>query len=264
MSFEIDIIGTGSSGNCIIIDNDLIIDVGVPKKRIIAHFDGEEAVEAMKPTEQNNRLVEILGEKSAIFITHRHGDHLQLPVLNVLDKQRPWLLKNMVHTNQSVVDFIKERSKQLSGFEIANVINEDSQFEIVGKTQTYKISTFRLVHDVPNQGFIIENELGETLLYATDTSTMQFVPTGRYDYLLVEGNYDENKIEFDIEQSLTNADLDEKTAKAMADRALRNLRHLSVQQFEDFVRRNMKPTSIIYQLHESEGFGIRSDLEGIN
>ena len=51
-----------------------------------------------------------------------------------------------------------------------------------------------------------------------------------------------------------------KKAAALVDRAERNTRHLSVQQFENFVLKHMNPNATIYQLHESEGFGLRSDL----
>ena len=275
MSFNIEIVGTGSKGNCIVLDDEIVIDVGLPF------------------TTLKSKLL----TASAILITHRHGDHLKLPNINQLVIERPWFVKYRVYTNQNVVDKIHE-TKNLTNVTIDenNIIGENSAFTIKGKSQTYKVKTFKLVHDVPNQGFVIENENGETLIYATDTETMEFAPNEKFDYILVEGNYDEDKINDDLdfelnflnifkqylEDGLLSENYDnlsddeildliatdmsetitEIQAKvfSMIDRATRNSRHLSVQKFEDFCRKHSKPNTIIYQLHESEGFGLRSDL----
>lgn len=247
--FKIDIVGTGSDGNCIIIDDDLVIDLGVKKKEFIEHFDGE--VGSQK--EQKERLIQLLDDKSAYLITHRHGDHIQVPILNVLDKDKPWALLRKLYANESVANHIPKKSKQLAKFKLGDghLLKPDIEFEIAGK-QTYHIKTFKLEHDVENQGFIITNEAGETLVYATDTSTMKHCPRSSdgYDVIMLEGNYDEDKIDTD----LVSED------PAVADRALRNLRHLSVQAFEDFVRKNSKSSTIVYQLHESVEYGLASDF----
>ncbi len=78
-------------------------------------------------------------------------------------------------------------------------------------------------------------------------------PHRKYDYLVVEGNYDEDKV---VEASLSDDEL-------TASRAQRNLRHLSVQSFENFVRAHSKENSVIYQLHESDTFGVSSEF-GVN
>ena len=183
--FKVDIIGTGSTGNAVVIDDKLLIDCGLT-------FDK-------------------LGDKvmgiEHIFITHRHGDHIKVPTLSKIYKDRPWVL----------------------------------------------LETFKLYHDVPNQGFVITNEDGETLLFATDTNSMISAPRRKYDYLVVEGNYDEDKV---VEASLSDDDI-------TAMRAQRNLRHLSVQSFENFVRAHSKEDSVIYQLHESDTFGVSSEF-GVN
>lgn len=279
MSFDINIIGTGSSGNCIVINNELVIDIGL-------------SYSALKEVLDSPNI-------AAIFVTHRHIDHLQPSNINQLRINRPWLIKYKLYTNANVLDKIRE-TKNLTNFNVGNpgkqIIDEQSQFEIKTKNHTYSIQTFKLVHDVPNQGFVIKNELGESLIYATDTETMEYAPNEKFDYILVEGNYDEDKVNEDLDfeynfirlfrqaeedgelpdgyEDLTDDevldlvatdlsdfvdDLQDKVI-ALIDRANRNSRHLSVQEFEDFCRKHSKPTSIIYQLHESEGFGLRSDL----
>lgn len=279
MSFDINIIGTGSSGNCIVINNELVVDIGLSYSTLKDVLDNPNT--------------------AAIFVTHRHIDHLQPSNINQLRINRPWLIKYKLYTNANVLDKIRE-NKNLTNFNVGNpdkqIIDEHSQFEIKTKNHTYNIQTFKLVHDVPNQGFVIKNELGESLIYATDTETMEYAPNEKFDYILVEGNYDEDKVNEDLDfdynfvrlfrqaeedgeipegyENLTDDEVLDLVATdlsdfvddlqnkviALIDRANRNSRHLSVQEFEDFCRKHSKPTSIIYQLHESEGFGLRSDL----
>lgn len=279
MSFDINIIGTGSSGNCIVINDELVIDIGLSYSTLKGVLDNPNT--------------------AAIFVTHRHIDHLQPSNINQLRINRPWAIKYKLYTNANVLDKIRE-TKTLANFNVGNpgkqIIDEHSQFEIKTKNHTYNIQTFKLVHDVPNQGFVIKNELGESLIYATDTETMEYAPNEKFDYILVEGNYDEDKVNEDLDfecnflrlfrqaedegelpdgyEDLSDQEVLDLVATdlsdfvddlqnkviALIDRANRNSRHLSVQEFEDFCRKHSKPTSIIYQLHESEGFGLRSDL----
>lgn len=279
MSFDINIIGTGSSGNCIVINDELVIDIGL-------------SYSTLKDVLDNPKT-------KAIFVTHRHIDHLQPSNINQLRINRPWAIKYKLYTNANVLEKIRE-NKNLTSFNVGNpnkqIIDEHSEFEIKSEKHHYKIRTFKLVHDVPNQGFVITNELGESLVYATDTETMEYAPNEKFDYILVEGNYDEDKVNEDLDfeynflrlfrqyedegeipegyddlsddevLDLVATDLSEFVDKlqdeviALIDRADRNSRHLSVQAFEDFCRKHSKPNTVIYQLHESEGFGLRSDL----
>ena len=74
--FKINIIGTGSSGNCVVIDNSIVIDCGLPIKKI-----GQTVINA-----------------DAIFITHRHSDHLNLSILHHLYRKAPWKLTQSLYT----------------------------------------------------------------------------------------------------------------------------------------------------------------------
>lgn len=238
--FDVNIVGTGSSGNMIIIDKEIIIDVGL-KYKDVKH---------------------LLENFTKIFITHRHADHLNISVLkniiNDKDKPRPWKLKHALHTNQDVAEKIKSLHNSKFKFEVNpdNIFTTNDKFDIfIGDTK-YTVETFLLDHDVENQGFVFTKEVdGEeyNLIFATDTRTLKHAPKRKYDYIVVEGNYDEDKL-FD---HMHSEDPDERR------RAIRNLRHLSIQQYEDFVKRHAKPNSKVYQLHESGSYGIKSKL-GIN
>ena len=54
MSYDINVLGTGSSGNAILIDDEILIDIGLGYRTI----------------------KDALHRASAIFVTHEHGDHL--------------------------------------------------------------------------------------------------------------------------------------------------------------------------------------------
>lgn len=136
MSFDIHIIGTGSTGNSIVIDNSIMIDCGLSFKKL----------------EQD--ILKI----NTLFVTHRHSDHINPSVLSKLIKVRPWVLRESFYCNEDVAEFIK--SKNTPKFEYSvpkeNIIKEHGDvFTITSGGQEYTIETFQLDHDVPNQGFVI-------------------------------------------------------------------------------------------------------------
>ena len=282
MAFDINIVHTGSKGNCVIIDNKIMIDVG----------------------RSYRELEPLLSDMEVIFVTHRHGDHLNPAVINQMTKKMPWKVNGNLYMNEDVLEKVKSH-KNLTNliFPSNHIIDSNTVLDLVIDDKKYNFRTFNLYHDVPNQGFVITNELGEKLIYATDTSSLQDAPNEKYDYILIEGNYDEDKLADDMDidvnllrliryeiindnlPSLSNVELSidliddlyddnieitdseidligklMKKAASLVDRAERNTRHLSVQQFENFVLKHMNPNATIYQLHESEGFGLRSDL----
>lgn len=282
MAFDINIVHTGSKGNCVIIDKKIMIDVG----------------------RSYRELEPLLSDMEVIFVTHRHGDHLNPAVINQMTKKMPWKVTGNLYMNEDVLEKVKSH-KNLTNliFPSNHIIDSNTILDLIIDNKKYNFRTFNLYHDVPNQGFVITNELGEKLIYATDTSSLQDAPNEKYDYILIEGNYDEDKLADDMDidvnllrlirdeiindnlPSLSNVELSidliddlyddnieitdseidligklMKKAASLVDRAERNTRHLSVQQFENFVLKHMNPNATVYQLHESEGFGLRSDL----
>lgn len=239
MSFDINIISTGSVGNCFLIDGKIMIDCGLPYQPKDKNKPG---------TKQAFDVAEL------ILVTHRHSDHLTPTVFKKLHKERPNRLARQLYVNQDVLDKIKS-VKGMEDFEIPNdhILTENTKFEIDLNGNHYEIESFALVHDVPNQGFVIRKNKTLSLIFATDTNSMEAAPREKYDYIVLEGNYDEDKV-FD---DMLSDDFDKRR------RAVRNLRHFSVQQFEDFVLKNSHENTIVYQLHESGEYGIRSDLNSI-
>lgn len=233
MAYDVNIIGTGSSGNCIVIDGSIMFDLGLRFKEI-----GDE-IEKM----------------DAIFITHRHGDHLNISNIKHLLKDKPWMLENNFYCNADVAAKIEEANTSRFQYSVPKkqIISAHSETDIIAGGRKYHIRDYPLQHDVENQGFVLTNDKNETLIFATDTNTMKFAPHEKFDYIVVEGNYDEDK----IADSLHSDSFETRF------RAVRNLRHFSVQNFEDFVHSHAKSNSKIYQLHESGTFGMESSL-GLN
>jgi len=225
MSFSIDVLGTGSDGNSIVIDNELMIDIGLNVEDMSAH----------------------LRRVSAVFVTHRHGDHLRTGAVNWLATKRPTFAENCLYLNEDSRNHVRDRApKAWPRVAKAPVLTDSDDFVVrTRQGRQYRIETFPLVHDVENQGFVITNEQGESLIHITDTMTASPAPRRKYDYLLVEGNWDEDLVE----------DMIENGSPAQRDRALRNMRHLSVQAFETFVRKHSHPDSKVLQLHKSMELG---------
>ena len=220
--FDIEIISTGSKGNAMLIDNHILIDCGLSFKNLKEH----------------------LSKVHKIFITHRHSDHLNLSVLRQIKKHFPHLLKS-IYINQDTYKYIINKDSESFLDVNFNILRNQDDFNIKIKGRNYNVRTFNLYHDVENYGFIFTKENGETLLYSTDTSSMIDAPNELFDYILLEGNYDED--------TLTEQLLSENVNDGY--RAVRNLRHLSVQQFEEFIFSHSHKDTIAYQLHESGEFG---------
>lgn len=229
MSFTINVIGTGSAGNAVVIDNALMIDAGLPVRELKEH----------------------LATVSAVFVTHQHGDHIRPAVVNHLARHRPVLLQRRFFVNESTRTALQvslpKQVHTLAG--CPSIDGHGWRTSITTPNGTsYGIEAFRLVHDVENYGFVVTRGDGHRLIYATDTETMRYAPPGPFDAILVEGNWDEDK----FTEMIRSHDLH------VQQRALQNLRHMSVQKFEEFVNRNGHADTVSYQMHVSDDLGSRA------
>lgn len=155
-------IASSSAGNCLIINKFLILDLGVPFKKI-------------KPYYKDIKLV---------FIGHQHLDHLNKTCVKMLARERPtvrfavgeWLVPILLECGVSKQNIDVIEAPKVYDYGIC------------------KISPVVLYHDVQNYGlriFIGE----EKALYATDTSTMKGIVAKDYNLYLLESNYSEDEIQ---------------------------------------------------------------------
>ncbi len=215
-NFNGEIVCSGSSGNMTIIDEKICIDAGVKVK----------TVKGLK--------------LNVVLYTHRHGDHLQLPALKQIIKTNPEIV---IFCNKDTHNKIVE-NKILHNNVI--VINTGDIYDIEILDNKYSIQVVKMEHDVECHGFIIENQFGDRLLYATDTITTKHVPNDlKFDVVLLEANYCLKKIKemIGIMKPNHRARLNENLS-----------RHLSRQDNRLFLARQTNKDFYSYDMHKSGQF----------
>lgn len=256
---NVQILATGSGGNCVLIDNHILIDAGITIKAFSAYeLD--------------------LSEIWAFVITHKHTDHMKTPLVR-------FLLQNHIKAflpKAVIAELLAEGKLDVMALIASGQI---SQIEAEKK---YQIGNLKMTpyaqkhHDIVNFAFVLEKE-EERLLYSTDLDTVEPTETGvgllhlgKFDTILLEGNYDETYLRAYIEHMISlvpeaedptkSTDMDlEKWVKANyrqlpedvarnAFRAIQNHRHLSKQQARAYVINHLKPNGVYYEIHRSSQF----------
>lgn len=231
IKFDYEIIATGSSGNAVLItckpankaQFKILFDMGISYKR----------------------LEKALSEASFVFISHRHGDHINPSAYNKLTIEHP---KTTIISNQDVYEFTQE--KGLSSPDI--ILNEG----MTGYLGDVKVTAFYNYHGVQCNGWILELE-GETLLYSTDLSTTleysEYLRENKkqVDYLLLEGNYDVNVYHYYVH--LKGSSVEDLFNAGSA-------RHLPIQEWESFKNEFTHSESKIEMLHTSSTYGTPEGL----
>jgi hypothetical protein len=124
-----------------------------------------------------NKLKADLYDVKYLIITHIHSDHCKIDTLTKIAANFPHI-------------------KLIGNFEVHNIFAmnyiANAGFEI--ETEHYTFYPFELVHDVLCYGYAWTCE-GKEIIYATDTATLENAPQGSYDYLFLESNHDEEKLE---------------------------------------------------------------------
>lgn len=237
--FDVNIVSTGSVGNLNIIDGVIAIDVGIPVRDAVEHLPRIEHV----------------------LVSHRHRDHLNPAMIHWFMRNRPAIMRYGIHMNESCWQMIEQEGKwgvQAVPMSRTEVLDGRTSTQLRTSKGVYRLDTYPLVHNVPIQGFVLTNPAGETLIHATDTETMRHAPRARYDYLLIEGNWDEDRLYARIDEAVAAGDEDGLR------RAMQNFRHLSVQDCANFITQNSKPGSRAWQLHESDAFGMTLGYHGVD
>lgn len=211
-----DIISTGSKGNAVVIDDNILIDCGI----------------------SYGRLKKVVGNLKLVLLTHIHSDHFQPSTVRLLANNRPllrfvcgvWLVESLLKAGVSIsqvdiVDIGKIYQYQLADLKVV-------------------VSPVKLYHDVPNCGYRIYYG-SEKLFYATDTSMLDGITAKGYDLYMVEANYEESELEERINAKKENGEY--------AYEYTVPYRHLSKQQADNFLYANMKSNSRYVYLHPHEG-----------
>lgn len=207
---KINIISTGSKGNAVVINKNIMVDCGVSFKR----------------------LEGVYKDLQLILLTHIHCDHFNKTTIKKLANERPtlrfvcceWLVKDLVD----------------SGVNPKNIdILEPNKSYILGKVII--ITPVELYHNVDNCGYKIQ--IGDKrIFYATDTYSLERISAKDYDLYLVEANYTEEEIKNRIESK--------KQAHQYIYEYDAMENHLSKEKVDEWLMENMKESSEVMYLHK--------------
>ena len=187
-----------------VIINDVMVDCGVPFSKI------------------KNELYSI----KYLLFTHIHTDHMNVKTIQQVAENFP-------------------RITMIGNYEAHDAFNcniiANAGFDI--ETDDYTFTPFECVHDVVCYGYTWDFE-GNKIIYATDTSTLEHAPAGKYDFLFLESNHDEYKLEQVRHEQ-----------RGGYNPYVSGKRHLSTQQAKAFYYLNRKDTdSQFIELHQSSRF----------
>lgn len=275
--YDVNIISTGSQGNCIVVDHSIMCDCGLSKKKVEeSGYD--------------------LNQLRVLLISHKHADHTRLPFIR-------WAITAgvQVRVPQSVIDMLDEEGRietheylgvnlfvhhptDVYQFDVPCAYDEDDN---PVTTEHIRISVHPQKHyDIVNYAFVMEKstkDQTERLLYSTDLDTVEptdvgpgLVNLGMFDTLILEGNYDETwlreyidiaigAVDPDIDASeMTDDDLNHwvrenyrqlpRSMSAGMFRAVQNMRHLSKQQARMYAANHLKRGGRFYEVHRSSMF----------
>lgn len=206
------IISTGSKGNAVVINDQILIDCGVPYK-------------LLKPYVKSLKLV---------LLTHIHSDHFKPSTARALHQERPtlrfgccdWMVRPLLEAgvDKRVIDVFSP-----------------------GDTYCYfyvcAVTPEPLTHNVPNCGYHILAGR-ERLFYATDTGTLDGIDAKDYDLYLIEANHTRAELEARMAEKLEKGEFSYEAAAAT--------NHLSREQAEDWIYQNIGPNGRYVFLHQHQ------------
>lgn len=157
-----DVLKTGSSGNCIILNSIVSLDMGVSRKIVSPYIKGLQL----------------------IFVSHEHTDHFKASTIRALAAERPklrfcggeWMAGRFVGAGVS--------ARQIDVLEAGKRYDYGS----------FKIEPVTLYHDVPNYGLKIFIN-GKKVIYIVDTGYVDDVDAKDFDLYFLESNHTQAEIE---------------------------------------------------------------------
>jgi len=146
-----DILATGSTGNCVILNGEIAIDMCIPMKKL--------------------RESGYIKDLRLVLLTHEHGDHFNKATVQALHKERPAL--RWVCCKWMVFPLLEAGVDKR-----AIILVKPGRWYQCGFCIQFKAET--LVHDVENCGYHLKLDY-ETAFCATDTGTLDHIEAKGYD-----------------------------------------------------------------------------------
>lgn len=218
------VIATGSKGNAVVLDGNILIDCGVPFRA----------------------LEGICKELALVVLTHIHGDHFNPETIKRLALLRPslrFLCPPWLHQALSSVGIYE------NVIDVASTAYTLSYGRLPGGSYScVQFAMTPIPHDVPNCAWHIYGWRGsqsEAVFYATDCGSLEGVEARDYDLYLIEANYGEEEIQERMQRKL------EAGGYAYESRAMES--HLSREQAEAWISGNAREgRSKVLFLHQHQ------------
>ena len=227
MICKVKVISTGSKGNAVLLNDEILIDCGVPFRELEPYCKGLKLV----------------------LLTHIHGDHFNPETIKRLHFLRPalrwcvppWLMEPMgrIGVDRRVTD------EGMAGHAL---------FYYLLSCPTY-VTYDPIPHDVLNCAWHIEFTNGERVFYATDCASLDGISARYYDLYLIEANYGEEEIRERMRRKL------EAGAFSYESRAMES--HLSREQARAWIAQNaaIGKSHVLY-LHQHQDEEAANDTLG--
>ncbi len=209
-----DILATGSGGNAVVINGEILIDCGVPYKTL----EKSGYVKSLK----------------LVLLTHRHSDHFNPATVRRFHQERPalrfgcceWMVAPLIE---------------------AGVDRHAIHILYPGFFSSYArfaVKPVELVHDVKNCGYTIclFDDASGMLFYATDTGTLDGINAKDYDLYLLEANHTRAELEARAAEKQANGEFSYEYRAAKY--------HLSREQALEWLAQNAGPNSKYQFLHQ--------------
>ena len=210
MKYEI--IGSSSKGNCIIVEDILMLDCGVSYAKI-------------KP---------YLKKVKIIFISHEHKDHLLPSTIQKIAYNKPTI--RFVSGSKEVVKKLLE-----NGVNKMNIYYMQS-----GKWFSLGLINLKLEpmkHDVENYALKFKiNNVNKKGIYIVDTKSVENLKAEKYDLYLIEANYKEETLQRHLQEC---------SQEELVYLQRVPYTHLSYEKANTFLIDNMGANSEFQYIHES-------------
>ena len=205
------IIGSSSDGNCIIVEDILMLDCGFSYYKIKSY----------------------LSKIKLIFISHSHYDHLLPTTIKKIAYNYPTI--KFITGSEVVVEKLVECGVNKKNI---YVLKSGKKYDL----GLLKVKLEELYHDTPNYAlkWQINDKKG---IYVVDTSKIDHIQAKKYDLYLIENNYQKDLLQEHID-NCENPDMLFYLNRVP-------YTHLSSEQANSFLIENMGNNSTYEYIHQS-------------
>lgn len=219
------LIASGSNGNCVIYRDKVMVDIGIKLK--------------------DKKLIEpYMEDVKVIIITHRHSDHIQLPLMKWIIKEYP---KVVFMYLQDVREYLDEKlTRKVNGESVQievpkEIIIEPKKVYNLGFVKYQPISVY---HDVPNVSLYFKWEDGFSNYHATDTHNLDGIRIPKTtDLVALEQHHQEEHYDMVIDEKQANGEYSHEIGAKNS--------HMSFERATNFLETNNLVGATVVRLHLS-------------